>query len=118
MAHIEENTNQLLRKKYYVDADSILIRKKSAEVPMSEPGCRIVRGSKVRVGATPYVLGSEDKANSAGQINVHLIKNKDRIEQIHIRCPCGRHAELDCRYDTEAPAAPARPEVNPKRGPA
>ena len=116
MAHVEENTNQLLRKKYYVDAESILIRKKSAEVPVAEPTCRIVRGSKVRVSAVPYPLGSGDKAGAAGQINVHLLKNKDRIEQIHIRCPCGRHTELDCRYDAETLAAPPPPETPAKRG--
>ena len=119
MAHVEENTNQLLRKKYFVDAESILIRKKSAEVPVAEPTCRIVRSSKVRVSATPYPLGASNKPGGDGQINVHLLKNKDRIEQIHIRCPCGRHTELDCRYDADASAAPApKPEANPKRGPA
>ena len=118
MAHVEENTNQLLRKKYYVDAESILIRKKSAEVPVAEPTCRIVRGSKVRVSAVPYPLGSGDKPGSGGQINVHLLKNKDRIEQIHIRCPCGRHTELDCRYDAETLAASPPPEPPAKRGPA
>ena len=117
MAHIEENTNQLLRKKYFVDAETILIRKKSAEVPLGEASCRIVRGNKVRVSTTPYALGTNDKPGTAGQINVHLLKNKDRIEQIHIRCPCGRHTELDCRYE-DAPATPAPgPGVNPKRGP-
>ena len=118
MAHIEENTNQLLRKKYFVDAESILIRKKTAEVPVGEPTCRIVRGSKVRVSANPYPLGTGEKSATGGQINVHLLKNKDRIEQIHIRCPCGRHTELDCRYDTEAPASPAaQTEPHAKRGP-
>ena len=117
MAHIEENTNQLLRKKYFVDAESILFRKKSAEVPVAEPTCRVVRGNQVRLSATPYTLGNSDKASASGQINVHLLKNKDRIEQIHIRCPCGRHAELDCRYEEESAAGtPPRPEANQKRG--
>ncbi len=117
MAQIEESTNQLLRKKYFVDAENVLIRKKSAEVPVGEPTCRVVRGSRVRVSATPYALGSNSKPGADGQISVHLLKNKDRIDQIHIRCPCGRHAELDCRYDEESAATPPpQPAATPKRG--
>jgi hypothetical protein len=118
MARIEESTNQLLRKKYFVDADAILIRKKTAEVPVTTPACRIIRAPQVRLSDTPQPLASGGKPGDAGQINVHLVKNKDRIEQIHIRCACGRHAELDCRYEAPSatpPAAP-RPTPAPNRG--
>jgi hypothetical protein len=118
MAHIEENTNQLLRKKYFVDADAILIRKKTAEVPVTTPACRIIRAPQIRLSDTPHPLATGAKPGEAGQINVHLLKNKDRIEQIHIRCPCGRHAELDCRYETAAATPPPAPRAEPlpKRG--
>jgi hypothetical protein len=118
MANIEKNNNQLLRKKYFVDADAILIRKKTAEIPVTTSACRIIRAPQVRMSETPHPLATNAKPGEGGQINVHLVKNKERIEQIHIRCPCGRHAELDCRYETAAatPLPAPRAEAIPKKG--
>jgi hypothetical protein len=91
---------------------------KAAYGTLTTSACRIIRAPQIRLSDTPHPLATGAKPGEAGQINVHLLKNKDRIEQIHIRCPCGRHAELDCRYETAAATPPPAPRAEPlpKRG--
>jgi hypothetical protein len=106
MAAVETNVNQHLRKKYFVDADSILSRKKSAEVPVTENACRVFAGSQVRMAKTVRRVCGPVASGDSSRIDVHLVKNGSRIEQIRITCPCGRHAELDCRYEGEEAPKP------------
>jgi hypothetical protein len=113
MANVETNTNRHLRKKYFVDADSVLMRKKSAEPPEPEHFCRIITAQQVHMAGTARKVGAGQDVGKSGKMNVQVTKEGDRIEKIRIDCPCGRHAELDCRYDAAAkpPPAPERPRT-------
>lgn len=117
MANMEINTNRHLRKKYFVDANSILVRKKSAEITESDHLCRVIDAQQVRMAKDARRLGVGPDTGKSGRMNVQMIKNGDRIEQVRVTCPCGRHVELDCRYepvgaartpDTERTHAPER----------
>jgi hypothetical protein len=40
------------------------------------------------------------KANTEedSQIQIEVVKNGNQIRGLNIKCPCGRHAELDVQY--------------------
>lgn len=100
MAALEKNTNELFRKKYYVDATEILTNKKKQEKPVPYARSPIIDASKVVVSTRTVRLrrGSKDAGE---QIRVNVIREGNRIKSIRIACPCGRHAELDCEYAPE-----------------
>jgi hypothetical protein len=97
---IETNTNQLLRKKYFVDDGAILKANRDIAEPDAPKPARILKRSQCRADAKPYVLGSVSRAS--GPIDMQVVRNEGRISQIHVRCDCGQHAAFDCQYEDTA----------------
>jgi hypothetical protein len=101
MPMIETNTNQLLRKKYFVDDGAIIKPRHDIAEPDAPKPARILKASQCKAHAQPYVLGSVSRAS--GPIDMQMVRNEGRISQIHVKCNCGRHADFDCHYDDTAP---------------
>ena len=97
---IETNTNQLLRKKYFVDDGAILKARRDIVEPEAPKPARILKRDQCRANAQPYVLGSVSR--TAGPIDMQVVRNEGRISQIHVRCDCGQHAAFDCHYEDTA----------------
>ncbi len=101
MSNIETDTNQLLRKKYFVDDCAILKPRRDGAEPDAPKPARILKASQCQVQARPYVLGSDSR--TAGPIDMQMVRHKGRISQLHVQCNCGQHADFDCHYeDTNA----------------
>ncbi len=98
---IEKDTNQVFRKKYFVPADSIIsAHTVTRSRPRSTSG-GVIASSRVVMAPQPVALRQElgdDK--KTGDIQVEVVKNGTEIKGIKIKCPCGRHAELDVAYST------------------
>ena len=49
------------------------------------------------------VVGGDDTAVDMNSIPTIIIeKDGEEIAKIIVQCPCGRHAELTCKYDDES----------------
>lgn len=100
MPDIENSTNQLLRKKYFIDADAVINKKREAELPDSKRSCRVYRAEQVKLAETVRIWGERGVAPTEdNQIQVQVVRDGDQIVEIKINCPCGRHAVLDCQYE-------------------
>jgi len=96
---MEANSNVLLRKKYFVSADTVFLKKKPEIKRRSDPGCKVIDSSKVRLAGKPVRLPLVGHPQAADHgIDVKLIKEGDKIKSIRITCPCGRSTELNCEY--------------------
>ncbi len=102
MANIEKDTNQLLRDKYFVDAEQVLSggrRRKAAPFGKLETS-RVIDASHVVVSkrtVSPRPAAGGDKDS----IRIHVVKENNRMVGLRIECPCGRHADLNCEYEPE-----------------
>jgi hypothetical protein len=103
MSMIETDTNQLLRKKYFVDDGAILKARYDTSEPAAPKPARILKAGQCRVTPKPYVLGSESRVS--GPIDMQVVRSEGRISQIHIRCDCGRHSDFDCHYEDTSPGS-------------
>ena len=99
MPGIEGNTNQLLRKKYFVSSDNVLTKDTdNIRSQRSQKRSPIIDASNVTISENPRLLNQKSNA-SENNIKVNLVKDESVITAIQISCPCGRHAELNCQYD-------------------
>jgi len=99
MANIEKNTNQAFRKKDFADSDQILKTHKGIR-KNTVPTSRIIPSSKIKVKGSAH-LRRPGTAPEDDIINVQVIRDNDVVKSIQIKCPCGRHVELDCEYSPE-----------------
>ena len=99
----EIKADPLLRKKYFIDAENVLTRKKPGAKRKTGGFSKIIDSSKVMISNKPVRLpllryvDDEDK-----DIEVDVIREGDKIKSIRITCPCGRSTELNCEYTTES----------------
>jgi hypothetical protein len=99
MANIEKDTNQALRKKYFADSDQILkLHKRSRKNTVATS--RIIPSASIKVKGSTHLRRPGSKPED-DIINVQVIRDNDVVKSIQIKCPCGRHAELDCEYSPE-----------------
>ena len=97
MPEVEKSTNQVYRKKYFVDAAQILSGGKGPRKARAKAVSPILQASHVAVSDKVVQLSS-DMRKIADHIRVDVIKDGNRIKKIRISCPCGRTADLDCEY--------------------
>ncbi len=100
MNPIEKNTNQLYRQKYFVD-ESHVIRYRPA--PTAKNGSRssaILSGRRVQLSDVKVPVHEPPPPPDA-KIAVQLVRNGSGLQSINIKCPCGRHAELDMGAKSE-----------------
>jgi hypothetical protein len=101
---IETDTNQVFRRKYFVNAHEIVGRKPEKHGPPPKPqrGSIVIDASRVRIADKPVVLNEEEEDDD--QIQVEMLRENGRIVGIKINCPCGRETILDVTYDAAAQA--------------
>ena len=97
MSSIEKNTNQLLRKKYFVDPTSVLTRRDKPKEWGRNGFSRIIPSSAAVLSATP-VSPSPLGSTVDSRIKVHVTKEDGKVQSLRITCPCGRHAEINCEH--------------------
>jgi len=95
MPKVETDTNQLYRKKYFVNSQEIM----TADQPLADAPVRIgspvIDARRVVMNRDPVSIRSSADAD---RIRVDVIKDGQRVKGIRIACPCGRHAEMDVQY--------------------
>lgn len=98
MSKTQGETNELSRQKYFVDANTVLSQKQQRreEKKRFSP---VIDSSKVKVGERSVVL-KPGGSKPAQKITVNVLRDGGKIKTIKIMCPCGRHAELNCEYDS------------------
>ncbi len=99
MPKVETNTNQLFRKKYFINADTIVTGGEEEEEAerLSVTTTPVIDASRVILSREPVPL-RRGAAGEASRIHVDVIKDGARVKSIRIACPCGRKAELDVQY--------------------
>lgn len=103
MAKIEKDTNQLLRKKYFVDSKSILAAQQIGGKRKPINASAIIDSSKVKI-SNDAVYPTYSAEISEQNIKVDIVREENAIKRIIIKCPCGRHAQLDCEYAQDSGA--------------
>jgi predicted GTPase len=98
MAAIEKSTNQVFRRKYFIDGNQVLMSgAKAPKKPRSKAVTEVLAADQVAVSNIPVQLTPEMQ-KMGDHIRVEVVKEGDRIKKIKISCPCGRTADLDCEY--------------------
>ena len=93
MANVEKDTNQVFRKKYFVD-DTQIVRCPSRQPRRTQRDrTLILRAEKIRVNKPAKDTGDHDG------FTVEPIRENGRLTRLRIRCQCGRSVELDCEYE-------------------
>lgn len=94
MAMLEKNTNQLYRQKYFVDQRNVIrYRPKPAGLGMKRSST-IIPAESACVSDVRIPLDGTLPPPGA-QISVQLERKGRDLSGIRIKCPCGRHAEVD-----------------------
>lgn len=97
MANVEKNTNQLFRKKYFVEANEV-IRSKPLVVRAATPEkATIIPREKVELSSIRVPINAKRAATDA-QMQIKVIRDQNNVTGIKIACPCGRHADIDLQY--------------------
>jgi hypothetical protein len=102
MATLKNETNQLYRQKYFVEADKVL-RYRPPSAGLGRTGSNaVIRRSQSKINEVRVPMNKPAPPAEA-QIAVQIVRKGGVIAGIRITCPCGRHAEVDLDY----PAADA-----------
>lgn len=89
-------------KKYFVEARSILTRKKAGPRRRLRGCAVIIDSSKVMMSDKRVRLPLLSQPPGEGDdIQVDVIREGENIKSIKIRCRCGRSTELNCEYAHE-----------------
>ena len=105
MAATQKETNKLYRQKYFVEANRVLRYRPAPAGPGRAGPSAIIRRDEGRLGEIRVPMNKPAPAHDA-QIAVQILRKGGAICGIRIKCPCGRHAEVDLDY----PAAEAAPK--------
>ena len=100
MPEVEAQTNQLYRKKYFIDAKTII---SSADEVDNTPSPRVtptpvIDASRVILSQEPVII-RRGAARETDRIRVDVVKEGPLAKVIRIACPCGRRTELDVQYE-------------------
>ena len=105
MPDFETNTNQLLREKYFVDAEDVLAldRNRKPKLRRRADAGRVIDASRVIVSRRTVSPRAVPAGDGKDSIKIHVVKEDNRMTGLKIECPCGRHAELNCEYEPDKP---------------
>ena len=56
----------------------------------------IIKGENFKFSSSPYVVGSKDSKHM-NEPEINIIKDKDFISAIEVKCTCGRMIHIDCK---------------------
>jgi hypothetical protein len=99
MSPIEKNTNQALRSKYFADSSQIVSQTRGGKHEKHQTA-RIIRANHVRVKGS-HTLLRPGEIPSDDTIKVNVVRDGNVVKAIQIKCPCGRHADLNCEYSPD-----------------
>ena len=105
MPKIESDTNQLYRKKYFIDSTKIVTGIKAPVGLRPLEPSQVIDSNRVTFSSRPVPLRASGSGDSE-KIRVDVVREGNRIKGLRITCPCGRHTELDVEYGPTAPATP------------
>ncbi len=109
MPKLESDTNQLYRKKYFIDSANIVSGiKASVGLRPLEPS-QVIDSNRITFSKRPVPLrASSSSSGDLEKIRVDVVREGNKVKGLRIACPCGRHTELDVEYGPVA-TAPATP---------
>lgn len=53
----------------------------------------VIKGENFKFSSSPYFVGSKDSKNP----EINIIKDKEFISAIEVKCACGRTIHIDCK---------------------
>jgi hypothetical protein len=98
MSDMNADTNKVYRKKYFMDADKVVFSDREAKAAnLDDQVNALIDAREVVLDSAPVLIthGLDIPQNS---IQVEVLKNGPRVEQLNITCPCGRHTEINIEY--------------------
>jgi hypothetical protein len=99
MPGVETQTNQLYRKKYFIDAETIISGSEEADDDVSSQTMTpVIEASRVILSHEPVTL-HHGTARETDRIHVDVVKEGPLVKAIRIACPCGRRTDLDVQYE-------------------
>jgi hypothetical protein len=98
MSSIETQTNQLYRKKYFIDAETIISGAEEVDEMSSPTVTPIIDASRVVLSQEPMTI-RHGTTRETDRIHVDVVKERSLVKMIRISCPCGRRTELDVQYE-------------------
>ncbi len=100
MPKTESNTNQVYRKKYFVDSTTIVGaggRAKAGTPPALNTNC-VLPSERIAEGHRPVLIQYRETP-ADGHIQVTPIREGKRIKSLQIVCSCGRKATFEVQYE-------------------
>ena len=94
MSAMEKNTNQLFRRKYFIDSQSVIRYRPPTTMTHQKSSSCIISKNAARVSPIKVPMNGKPPPADA-QIAVQLERDGTELHGIRITCPCGRHAEID-----------------------
>ena len=98
MSKVETQTNQLFRKKYFIDAETIISSTEEVDDAFSQTITPVIDASRVILSHEPVTI-RQGAARETDRIHVDVVKEGPLVKMIRIACPCGRRTELDVQYE-------------------
>jgi hypothetical protein len=98
MQGVETQTNQLYRKKYFIDAKTIVSGTDEVNDVSSQTVSPVIDASRVILSQEPMII-RRGAACETNRIHVDVVKEGSLVKMIRIACPCGRRTELDVQYE-------------------
>ncbi|NCD35008.1 MAG: hypothetical protein EOL87_16520 [Spartobacteria bacterium] len=94
---IETDTNKVYRKKYFMDIDKVVFAEETVSDEITDNIVNLIDAGSVAMSDKPVHIthGTDDETAT---ITVDAIKDGGRIKKLIIKCPCGRHTEVDVEY--------------------
>lgn len=106
MPKVESDTNQLYRKKYFIDSAKIVSGIKAPVGLRPLEPSQVIDSNRVAFSSKPVSLRASGSSDLE-KIRVDVVREGNKVKGLRIACPCGRHTELDVEYGpVAAPTAP------------
>ena len=98
MSRVETQTNQLYRKKYFIDAETIISGAEEANDLPLQTVTPVIDASRVLLSHESVTL-RHGGTRETDRIRVDVVKEGSHVKGIRIACACGRKTELDIQYE-------------------
>jgi hypothetical protein len=99
MPKLETQTNQLYRKKYFIDAETVISSAEETDDASFRTTTPVIEASRVLLSHEPIAI-RRGAARATDRIHVDVVKEGSLVKVIRIVCPCGRRTELDVQYES------------------
>lgn len=99
MNPMDANTNKVYRKKYFMDAEKVVFASEVVKTSIEDENSPLIASESVRLDEEPQLI-KQGKKEPADAICVEALKDGERIVMLRIKCPCGRHTEINVQYGT------------------